>query len=82
MAVAVSVIDWLEFRGPEREALKADVLRQAHLDLYHDEHMFSQFLYRGDSVEKLRAKSRMPVISVEAGFAGNAFTHRMHCAPQ
>ena len=59
LAVAVSVIDWLEFRGSEREALanaKADVLREAHLDVYHDEHTFSRFLYRGDSVEKLRAK--------------------------
>lgn len=57
--VAVSVLDWLECRGHDREELvrtKADALREVQLDAYHDEGRFGRFLFRGDSSQEIKSK--------------------------
>ena len=57
--VAVSMLDWLEHRGDDRKVLvkaKANALREAQLDAYHDEDRFDRFLYRGESPEELKSK--------------------------
>ncbi len=59
-AYAVSTLDWELFPGgSQKEAVaiaKAEALRAAGLEAYHDQTPFDMFLYRGGSQEDLRAK--------------------------